>query len=241
MSKGKERWGLSTPRLAHTGPCRSTLPPRRPQAPVSHAAGLPSCSAPRNPAFGAMWPGPVLGRKETQTEEGCQGREGQAEGAGRGPREALGAGGRGSPGWTALCCTRRAQGPQVSQARGPSRGAGTGLKGPEGRALTRPVGPEGSCALKLLSGPLSRTTSETWDTRSRAEPLMPSGRSPSGLITPTHREGNRGPDDEHPGKRVRASPWGPPTQPGDSPLWGGKPRPHRGSMRAALCQTLDTT
>ena len=125
-------------------------------------------------------------------------------------------------------------------------GPGTQQRGRDGAQRARRPSPDqtcgsrGSCALRLLSGPLSRTTSETWDTRSQAEPLTPSGR-PSGLITPTHREGNRGPDDEHPGKRVRASPWGPPSRPGASPLRGGKPRPHRGSMRAALCQTLDTT
>ena len=46
--------------------------------------------------------GPCPGEEE-DSETGCQGREGQAEGAGRRPREALGAGGRGSPGWAALC------------------------------------------------------------------------------------------------------------------------------------------
>ena len=77
----------------------------------------------------------------------------------------------------------------MSQAWEPSRGAGTGLKGPKGRALTRPVGPEGSCALRPLSGPVSRTTSETWDTRSQAEPLLPSGRLPAGSsLHPTGRE-----------------------------------------------------
>ena len=129
----------------------------------------------------------------------------------------------------------------MSQAWEPSRGAATGLQGPEGRALTRPVGPEGSCALRPLSGPLSRTTSETWDTRSQAEPLVPSGRLPAGSsLHPTGRE-TEAQMTNIPVSGSEPAPGAPPPGLG-SPLCGVGNRGHTGAPRGrfptAKCRTL---
>lgn len=174
------------------------------------------------------WALPWGGRRLRQT--GCQGREGRAESAGRGPREAWGAEGQ------EFSRVDGATLGSVSTEAPGVPGLGTQQRGRDGAQRTRGPSPDQTCGSRrqlhpeATERPLSRTTFETWDTRSRVEPLTPSGRLPvSSSLHLTGRE-TEAQMTNIPASRLEPAPGVPPTSLGP-PLCGVGNQGHTGAPR----------